>query len=261
MGKFENFQFDLDHGVASITVDRPADANSINLAAAREFYQAALSCHHDPQVRAVLVRATGSMFCAGGDLKAFAALGEDGSRYIRATADAMHQAIMMFRRMNAPVVIAIGGMAAGAGMSLALAGDFAIASKSARFTMAFTAAGLVPDTGATFHLPKLVGLRRAQELIFTNRVLDADEAQDWGLVNRVVADGELDFEAMGLARRLASGPTNAFGMAKRLMLDSFCNGLDQQLVREAEAVAGAADHANGQEGIAAFMDKRRPEFS
>jgi 2-(1,2-epoxy-1,2-dihydrophenyl)acetyl-CoA isomerase len=162
--------------------------------------------------------------------------------------------------MDAPVVMAINGVAAGAGFSFALAGDLAIAAESARFTMAYTRAGLTPDGSSSYFLPRLVGLRRAKELTLTNRTLTADEALAWGIVNQVVPDGDLHDATRALARDLAGGATLALGAAKRLM-DAGLNGtLETAMEDEAQAISAMARTEDGREGMQAFLAKRSPVF-
>jgi 2-(1,2-epoxy-1,2-dihydrophenyl)acetyl-CoA isomerase len=163
--------------------------------------------------------------------------------------------------MRAPLVIAVNGTAAGAGMSLAITGDLVLAADSAKFTMAYTAAGLSPDGSSSYFLPRLVGLRRAQELLFTNRRLSAAEALDWGLVTQVVTDGELAETAQTLATRLAAGPTSAYGMVKSLLIDTYDTSLEGQMELEGRGIADMAAGPDGLEGIAAFVNKRTPAFT
>jgi 2-(1,2-epoxy-1,2-dihydrophenyl)acetyl-CoA isomerase len=145
-------------------------------------------------------------------------------------------------------------------MSLAVSGDLVIAAQSAVFAMAYTAAGLSPDGSSTWFLPRLIGMRRTQELLLTNRRLSADEALAWGLVNRVVPDEALAGEAAALARQLASGPTRAFGAVKRLLAESFAGSLETQMELEARSIAEMAGSEDGREGVRAFIEKRQPEF-
>jgi len=158
-------------------------------------------------------------------------------------------------------VIAVGGMAAGAGMSLALAGDIVLAAESARFTMAYTGIGLCPDGAATYHLPRLVGLARALELTLTNRLITAAEAAELGIVARVVPDADLAQEAGALATKLAGGATRAIGAAKRLLRGGWTETLETQMEHESQALAALAGSADAAEGIAAFIGKRRPRFA
>jgi 2-(1,2-epoxy-1,2-dihydrophenyl)acetyl-CoA isomerase len=173
----------------------------------------------------------------------------------------LHAAISRFARMRAPLVAAVNGTAAGAGFSLVCAADLVVAAESARFTMAYTRAGLTPDGSSTYFLPRLVGTRRALELMLTNRTLSAAEALEWGLVNRVVPDAELEEQATSLARSLAAGPTAAFGSVKRLVENSTRDSLESQMEHEARAIADAARSPDAREGIDAFFAKRAAKFS
>ncbi len=257
---YETLRFDVADNVAHIAIDRPDAANTLNGALAHDLMMAALRCDEDPEIRAAILTGTGKMFCAGGDLKTFATFGAQTGAKLKEITTYLHAATSRFMRMDAPLIVAVNGIAAGAGMSLAAAGDMAIAGRAAKFTMAYTAAGLSPDGSSTWFLPRLIGLRRTQELMLTNRMLDADEALEWGLVNQVVDDDALADTAMALARRLASGPTLAYGAVKTLLVDSFTNSLETQLELEARLIAKTAQTDDGREGIAAFVAKRKPTF-
>jgi 2-(1,2-epoxy-1,2-dihydrophenyl)acetyl-CoA isomerase len=173
----------------------------------------------------------------------------------------LHTALSRLARMDAPVIAAVNGTAGGAGLSLVMAADLAIAAQSAKFTMAYTGAGLSPDGSSTFYMPRKIGDRKARELMLTNRVLSAAEALDWGVVNQVVADGQALDLAMILARRLAAGPTRAYGAVKTLLNDSFEHGLESQMALEASKIAELVVSEDGQEGIQAFLEKRKPGFT
>ena len=162
--------------------------------------------------------------------------------------------------MNAPVVGVVNGTAGGAGMSFVAAMDLVLASPAARFTMAYTAAGLTPDGTSSFYLSRVVGLRRATELVLTNRMLSADEALDWGLINQVHPEDELLAAGRSLAAKLAAGPTNAYGGAKRLLLAGASSALAEAMEREAFTIAQQATHPESVEGIDAFLHKRTPDF-
>jgi 2-(1,2-epoxy-1,2-dihydrophenyl)acetyl-CoA isomerase len=257
---YETLHFELREGVAHVTLRREKAANAIDLKMAMELAQVALRCDEDRAVRAVLLSGSGRLFCAGGDLRSFAAAGEGVPSLLKEMTAHLHVAISRFARMDAPVLAAVGGVAAGAGMSLVCAADLAIAAESAKFTMAYTRAGLAPDGSSTFTLPRLVGLRRAVELMLTNRLLSAQEALEWGIVNRVVPDASLAAEAGALAAELAAGPTGAFGAVKKLLLASATAALETQMELEARGIADAARSADGREGIAAFLEKRAPVF-
>ena len=257
---FDNIQFEVSDGLARLTLDRPGAANALNLDLAAELLEAATLCSEDATIRAVLLTGSGKMFCAGGDLRSFADAGDEVAAHLTRLADTLHAAISKFARMNAPLVVAVNGAAAGAGMSLVCMSDLAIAAQSASFTMAYTAAGLTPDGSSTYYLPRAIGMRRAKELILTNRRLSAAEALDWGLVQSVVPDDELMAEAEKLATRLSRGPTLAFGAAKRLLIESATSELEPQMDSETKAIADMTRNADGREGITAFLEKRRPEF-
>lgn len=257
---YETIRYDVDAGLGRLVLARPDRRNALDPVQARELADVAVRASQDQSLRALLVTATGPAFHVGGDLKHFAGVDDTGAT-IRDMTMNLHAAVSRLVRMDAPVVMAVQGAAAGAGMSLAISGDLVLAGASASFTMAYTAAGLVPDGSATWFLPRLVGQRRAAELMFTNRRLTATEALDWGLITRVVADDDLVVEAETLATELAAGPTVAFGATKSLLRTSLSATLETQMEDESQAIAHAAGTADGQEGIAAFLAKRRPEFT
>lgn len=257
---YETLRFRNEDGVARVTLSRPDAANAIDLTLARELMDAALRCDEDPAVRAVVISGEGRFFCAGGDLSAFAKAGDGMPALIKEMTTYLHAAVSRLARMRAPVLIAVNGTAAGAGFSLACAGDLAFAAESARFTLAYTRAGLAPDGSSTWTLPRLVGPRRALELMLTNRTLSATEARDWGLVNEVVPDGELAARVDGVARCLAEGPTGAYAHCKRLVLLSAGESLETQMEHESRAIADAARTADAREGVEAFLAKRTPAF-
>jgi 2-(1,2-epoxy-1,2-dihydrophenyl)acetyl-CoA isomerase len=258
---YDFLEFEIKDGVGLILLNRPDDGNAITLEMAGELLDAAGRCDEDPGVRAVVLTGSGKMFCAGGDLKAFTARGEGVSLYLKQVTQVLHGAVSRLNWMDAPVIGAINGTAAGGGLSLALATDIAIAAQSAKFTMAYTRVGLAPDGGSTYFLARLVGLRRAKEMALLNPVLSAQQALEWGLINRVVADDQVLPSALDLARQLAKGPTRSFGEAKRLILAGATESLESQMERESRAIAAMAASADGREGIAAFLGKRAPEFT
>jgi 2-(1,2-epoxy-1,2-dihydrophenyl)acetyl-CoA isomerase len=257
---FENLDFEVRDAVAHVTLAREKAANALDLRLCQELAEAALRCQLDRSVRAVVIGAKGKMFCAGGDLQAFAAAGDEAPALMKRMTHHLHAAIASFARMDAPVVAAVSGTAAGAGLSLVCACDLAVAAESAKFTMAYTRAGLTPDGSSTWFLPRLLGRKRALELMLTNRLLTAAEALEWGIVNRVVPDAEVAGAAEALARELAAGATRAYGTTKRLVLGSGSESLETQLELEAQGICGAAATRDAREGIAAFLAKRAPAF-
>ena len=248
-------------GVATLTLNRPEAFNALNIALGRDLFHAVLEVDDDPGVRAVVITGAGKAFCAGGDVKGFADNLDRIGALIKELTTYLHGAVSRLCRTDKPVIMAINGVAAGGGMSLALAGDLVLAAESARFTMAYSRIAATPDGSSSYYLPRLIGLRRAMELYFTNRVLTAREAQEWGLITRVVPDGELDAAARTLARELAQGPTKAFGGAKRLFHQSTWESLETQMELEAQAIAASGRTEDFRAGVTAFANKQpAPSF-
>lgn len=260
MVDFKTLNFSVNEGLAHIELNRPEAANAMDKDVMEELMHAAIRCDSDDSIRAVLLTSTGKLFSAGGDLAWFGRNLDTVSALLKEATTYVHSAISHFHRMNKPLVIAVQGAAAGAGFSLAIAGDYVMASEKASFTMAYTAAGLSPDGGASYYLPRLVGERRAKELMLTNRKLSAVEAVEWGMINEVVAVEELQERAEKLARKLANGPTQAFATVKRLLDTSLHESLETQMQYEAQGISRNAAGVDGQEGISAFLAKRKPEF-
>jgi 2-(1,2-epoxy-1,2-dihydrophenyl)acetyl-CoA isomerase len=258
---YETIDLTVRDGVAHVTLNRPEAANSINVELARDLMYAALACDEDQSVRAVVLAGAGRMFCGGGDLKTFAGKGAGLPHYLKEVTTYLHAAASRLTRMNAPVIAAVHGSAAGAGMSLACAADIVLAAEGAKFTMAYTRAGLTPDGSSTYFLSRIVGLRRALELTLTNRVLSAVEAVALGIATRVVPEAELLDEAQALAAEFAAGPTQAYGAAKRLLHAGWTGTLETQMELETRTIADVARSGDAREGIAAFVEKRPPKFS
>lgn len=258
--QFKTLLFDVQGSVAHITLNRPEAANAINLELARELMYAIMQCDEDPLIRAVLITGAGPIFCAGGDLKSFADQGENLPHHLKEITIHLHVAMSYLVRMDPPAVCAVHGSAAGAGLSLVCACDMAVAAESARFTMAYTRAGLTPDGGATYTLTRLVGLKRTLEMALANRLLSAEEALDWGILTRVVPEKDLITEAKALAGQLAAGPTKAFGATKRLLQSGLTESFEAQMKNESRSISEMARTADGREGISAFLGKRTPNF-
>ena len=257
---YQTLKFEVSDQVATITLHRPDAANSLNRQMGDELLAVANHCISNTNIRAVILTAEGKIFCAGGDVAGFADSANPGE-LLRGITSGLHAAIQRFQRMDAPLVIAVNGVAAGAGMSIAISGDFVLAGESAQFTMAYTRIGLSPDGSSTFFLPRLVGVLKAKELMINNPVLSATEALELGLVSQVVPDGELMEAAQKLAGKLAAGPTRAYGEVKRLLADSLNSSLDAQLERETRAIADLANYSqDAKNGIAAFMAKEKATF-
>jgi 2-(1,2-epoxy-1,2-dihydrophenyl)acetyl-CoA isomerase len=221
---------------------------------------AALACERDASTRAVILTGAGKNFCFGGDLRSMATKNHAVGPYMREAVSYMNSAISHFMRMDAPLISAVNGTAAGAGVGFAIMADLTIAAQSAKFNLAYTSVGLTPDAGTTYLLPRIIGVKRTMEMLLLNRSISAEEALDWGLINRVVPDEELLSEAMKLARQLAEGPKQAFGKSKRLIAHAL-GALETQLALEGETIADQAGTDEAQEGISSFLGKRKPGFT
>lgn len=257
---FETLTLDIKDRIAVITLNRPEGANGINYQLACDLAAAAKQCDIDQSIKAVVLTGAGRFFSAGGDVKEMAAAGDKAGQAVKALADNLHMATATFARMDAPVIVAVNGMAAGAGFSLAIAGDLVVASEKAAFVMAYTKAGLSPDGSSSYYLPRLIGLRKTQELMLTNRQLSAQEALDWGLINEVVEADALMDRAMDIAGGLAKGSLGSNAAIKKLLLVSFQNGPETQMELEGREISTRAASKDGREGITAFVEKRKPKF-
>jgi 2-(1,2-epoxy-1,2-dihydrophenyl)acetyl-CoA isomerase len=245
---------------ARILLSRPERGNTIDLQMAEDLRWAAAECEANHEIRCVLITGQGKLFCGGGDVHSFAAAGDGAPKLLEAITANLHVAISTFAQMNKPLVTIINGPAAGAGVSLAALGDIAIASRAAHFTLAYTAIGLTPDGGASWLLPRLIGLRRAQELILTNRRLSADEAAEIGLITRAVDEDQLEGDAEALVSALEVSATAALGRARRLLMESYGSSLTAQMEREAQSISESMATAAGREGVASFLERRLPIF-
>ena len=249
----------IERGVATIRLSRPSAGNAMNMAFMDALSDAATSIAGNPGVRAILIEAEGRNFCVGGDLKDFGGADPDGD-YMRRLAGKLHAALKLLMAQRAPIVMAVQGAAAGAGLSLVALADIAIAARSANFVMAYAGIGLTPDGGATWLLPRVVGLRRTQEMAFTGRRLNAAEANQCGLVTRVVDDTALAGEARATAEAIAAGPTRAFGAVRSLLAAQSGATFEAQLDAELEAIVAARGGRDAQEGVTAFLERRPPSF-
>ena len=245
--------------VLVLTLNRPG---RLNAAPPEMFVELRTAIGSLDGARAVLVTGAGRAFCSGADVGG-GALGADdpGNATYRALTGSYNPAMAAFAELAVPVVSAVRGPAAGIGCSLALAADFCIASDTAYFLQAFVNIGLVPDGGASWMLPRLIGKARATEMMMLGERVPAARALDWGMIHRVVADEMLDEEAFALAERLASGPTVALGLMKRGLNHAFENGYEATMLREAENQRAARGSADSMEGGMAFLQKRKPAFT
>ncbi len=257
---YQTLGYEVKDAIATLTLNRPDAYNALNLTLGRDLFHATLEADEDPGVRCIVVTGAGKAFCAGGDVKDFAEAGDRVGVVIKELTTYLHGAVSRLARTAKPVIMGINGIAAGGGMSFALAGDLVVAAESAKFTMAYSRIAASPDGSSSYFLPRLIGLRRALELHYTNRVLTAREALDWGLVNRVHPDAEFPGALAGLARELAAGPTLAFGRAKQLFHQSTQESLETQMELEAQAIAASGHTADFQAGVKAFAAKQPVSF-
>lgn len=250
---------DSRDGVATLTLNRPGNANSLDLPLATRLRDLAHEVAADDRVRCVVLTGNGRMFCAGGDVGSFTQV-SDRKSYVSQLASTLHEAIIALVAMPKPLLVVVNGPAAGAGLSLALVGDVVIAARSAHFTAAYTKIGMTPDGGMTWLLPRLIGLRRAQEMILTNRRVSADEAEQLGVISRAVDDESLAQEGATVAGQLAAASTSALAVSRALLWEGATASLADQLEREASRIGEAADTADGREGVEAFLARRAPRF-
>lgn len=250
---------DVREGVALLTLNRPDNANVLDMATADELLQQVRVIRADRRVRAVVLTGAGKHFCFGGDLRGMIGAGGPVEPYLLDLTAALHEAILELVNLDAPVIAAVNGTAAGAGVGLVAMADLALCAESSRFNLAYTGVALTPDGSTSFFLPRLIGAKRAAELLLTNRMLSATEALEWGIVNRVVADASLLDESLVLAAKLARGPRNSFSKTKKLLAAS-SDELARHLQLEGRTIAAQASSPEGLEGMHAFLQKRTPNF-
>jgi 2-(1,2-epoxy-1,2-dihydrophenyl)acetyl-CoA isomerase len=249
------------HGnILQITLNRQDAYNALNLEMMEMLAETLSLAAVDRSVKGILLTGSGRAFCAGGDLKWISQQSEEAGSVLYRLAPQFHLSITEIRRMEKPVVAAINGIAAGGGFSLALACDFRVMAQSAILRQAYTSSGLSIDGGGSFALPRLVGLARAMEIMAFDQPISSAQALQWGLVTRVVPDEQVVPEALAMLEQLGKSALHSFAWSKKLMADSFNNTLETQLELERRGISDCATHANGREGIKAFMEKRKPSF-
>ena len=251
------------HGaICLLTLNRPDRLNALTTEVAREF-KTAVRETVERGARVIVLTGSGRAFCAGGDLREMQEIaGREGrvEAFFDEPLRILNESILLIRQTPVPFIAAVNGVASGGGCNLALACDLVIAAASAKFNQAFIKIGLVPDCGGTFMLPRLVGLKRATELMFTGDMITAQQAAEMGMINSVVADSELMGQVMTMAEKLANAPTAAIGQIKKLLEASAVNDYGCQLDREREAQIEAGKTKDFTEGVAAFLEKRPPRF-
>ena len=247
--------------ILEITLNRPEAYNALNLEMMEQLGETLSSAATDPSIKGIVLTGKGKAFCAGGDLKWISQQKEDTRSVLHRLAPQFHLSIVEIRRMEKPVIAAINGIAAGGGFSLALACDFRVIGQTVTLRQAYTSSGLSIDGGGSFALPRLVGLARAMEIMAFDEPISAKLALEWGLVTKVVPDADVVTESIALLERLSRTALHSFAWSKKLMTDSFNNTLETQLELERQGISDCAAHLEGQEGIRAFVEKRKPDFS
>jgi len=251
-------QFELIEGVGKITLNRPDKYHSFVRKMALQLQSALDKCSEDKSVRSILITATGKAFCAGQDLGE--ATDPNGPNLTQMVQEHYNPIIRKIRNIEKPVVAAVNGVAAGAGASIALCCDIVVATESATFIQAFSKIGLIPDSGGTFFLPRLVGMQKAAALMMTAEPISAKDAEAMGMIYKVFSDESFKEESWKLASKLATMPTTGLGLTKRLLNASYSNNLEQQLDMEDKCQTIAGNTADFKEGIEAFFEKRKPNF-
>lgn len=257
---FETLTLDRTGGIATLTIEGSNDLNALDQTAAEELLTATAELSEADDVRCIVLTGAGNAFGAGADLAQLEGDASDAPT-IRRLASTLHDAIVQLHQAEKPVVTAVNGIAAGAGFSLALVGDIVVVHEEAQFDYAYSRVGLTGDGGSTFYLPRLVGLRKAKEILLLEEPVSPEEAVDLGVATEVVPADEFDDRVAEVAARLAEGPTQAFGATKRLMTESFDRDLPGQLAAETETIARAARTEDYARGHAAFLGKEEPEFT
>ncbi|MBF95981.1 MAG: 4-chlorobenzoyl coenzyme A dehalogenase-2 [Alphaproteobacteria bacterium MarineAlpha9_Bin4] len=259
---YNSIIYEKKSSIAKITLNKPDAGNTLDLQLAKELYSASLNAASDDNIKALILTANGKLFCGGGNLKFLLSNKKEVKKILLEMTMYFHGAISRMARMNAPVIVGVNGTAGGGGFSLAITGDIIYAVKDAKFTLAYTNAGLSPDGSSTYYLPRIVGMKKAKELMLTNRLFSAEEAHDMGLIDLVFNSNiELNEAINKQAEVFSKGPINAYKSVKKLLSESFNNGLESQMEAESIHISNNAESKDGIEGITAFSEKRKPNFN
>lgn len=253
-----NIKFNIENGVGIITLNRPDKFNSFVRQMAFDLQARLDECEKNSEVRAIYLTAEGKAFCAGQDLAE--AIDPNQTELTKIVEEHYNPIIERLRKIEKPIVCAVNGVAAGAGANIALACDITLAAKSASFIQAFSKIGLIPDSGGTYYLPRLIGMQKSAALMFLGDKVMAEDAEKMGMIYKAVADENLQEEAMKIAQTLAKMPTKGIGLTKRLLNESFNNTLTQQLNLEGDLQTIAGSTYDYNEGVNAFLEKRKPNF-
>jgi 2-(1,2-epoxy-1,2-dihydrophenyl)acetyl-CoA isomerase len=255
--------FEQKDSVGWIRMNRPGELNAFNITMGKELCRVANYCGAERSIRAVVLTGTGRAFCAGGDVQDMSWHLEETGRadlFLRELTVHLHSFVAEIVRMPKPVIAAVNGTAAGAGMSMSLACDLGLAVEGCRFVLAYTNVGLVPDGGSSYFLPRLVGYRKAMEIAYLNEPIDSSEALRLGLVNQVFPEETFEEEVSKVASRLAQGPTATYGRARNLMRLGMIESLESQMENERQGIVTSSLSGEFREGVTAFAGKRKPDF-
>ena len=259
--KYNTIIFEKKNNVAFIKLNRPNDYNSLNAEMASELLDISFKCDSDKSIRSVVLTGEGTkVFCSGGDLKSFYKEGDNLAKHLKEVTHLLHGAITRLSRMDAPLITSVNGVAAGAGLSFVGLSDLVFSSNNASFVSAYSSAGLTPDGSSSYFLPRIIGSRRYLELVMTNRVLSANEALSWGLVNQIFDQKVLWEKTIEVAESLAKGPTLSFGRIKKLVHNSFTSSLEGQMELETQMISKSSETFDAKEGIRSFLEKEEPNF-
>jgi len=248
----------LNNGVCEIKLNRPQVFNSFNRDMAIALQEALDSCERNDEVRAIIITGEGKAFCAGQDFAE--AVDPDGPELQAIVRDHYNPIIERIRNIEKPVIAAVNGVAAGAGANIALACDVTIAKKSASFIQAFSKIGLIPDSGGTFFLPRIIGMQKALALMFTGDKVSAEQAEQLNMIYKAVDDDAFESEVLAFSETIAAMPTRGLGLTKKAVNESFTNNLTQQLALEETLQTEAGETYDFREGVNAFLEKRKPVF-
>jgi 2-(1,2-epoxy-1,2-dihydrophenyl)acetyl-CoA isomerase len=254
----ENIDFVIEDNVGKILLKRPDVFNSFNRAMAFEVQEALKISEKDKEIRSIYISGTGKAFCAGQDLQEV--VSENGPSLTKILTEHYNPIILKIREIEKPVICAVNGVAAGAGANIALACDITIAAHSASFIQAFSKIGLIPDSGGTYFLPRIIGRQKATALMMLGEKISAEEALEMGMIYKVFPDDEFQTEALAIAKKLATMPTIGLGLTKRALNYSLTNDLEKQLLIEDQLQSTAGLTKDYKEGVQAFLEKRKPNF-
>lgn len=256
----KTLKLEIEKGIATLTLNRPESYNALSLELAQELLNVILECEQNEKVKVVILTGAGKAFCAGGDVKEFHRNMDNASLYLKRLTGQLHKSIAKICRMPKPVIAAVNGVAAGGGFSLSLACDLTIAAESAKFVTAYSDIAASPDLGMTYFLPRLIGSKKAFELALVKKILTAQEAKKWGIINHLVPDDKLLPEVRKIAEQLAGNSSSAIGSTKRLFQLSWSQSLETQMENESEFISRAGASQDFKEGVTAFIQRRKPKF-